>query len=115
MAQRIQNKLSINWPFGAIGYRKTVRGIGHHVRQLMMFKIKHISTCLAIAILLACGVTARAQQVPKTRTPARKPPVAKPSPKRVATPAAPKPAATKPTPKPADAAPQPIPPVAAPA
>jgi hypothetical protein len=81
----------------------------------MMFKIKTISTCLAIAIVLACGVAARGQQVPKTRTPARKPPVAKPAPKRAATPAAPKPAAAKPAPKPADTAPPPIPPVAAPA
>jgi CheY-like chemotaxis protein len=79
-----------------------------------MFKLKSISTCLAIALLLACGVTARAQQ-PKTLP--KKPPVTKPAPKRPATTAAPKPAVThttpKPAEKPADAAPPPIPAAAA--
>jgi CheY-like chemotaxis protein/HEAT repeat protein len=80
-----------------------------------MCKLKSISTCLAIALVFACGVTARAQQ-PKT-TP-KKPPVTKPAVKRPAATAAPKPAATHtaPTPadKPADAAPPAAPPVAAP-
>jgi CheY-like chemotaxis protein len=71
-----------------------------------MCKIKSISTCLAIALLLACGVTARAQQ-PKTLP--KKPPVTKPAPKRPATPPAPKPAVTHTAPKSADAAPAPAP------
>jgi hypothetical protein len=71
-----------------------------------MFKLKSISTSLAIALLLACVSSTQGQALPKTK-PAKKPAVARPVPKRAATTPAPKAAATHTAPKPADAAPRP--------
>jgi CheY-like chemotaxis protein len=75
-----------------------------------MFKLNSITTTLAIALLLICGVTAHAQQLPKTP---KKPAVAKPAPRRPAATPAPKPAVTHAAPKPAATNPPPIPPAAA--
>jgi CheY-like chemotaxis protein/HEAT repeat protein len=63
-----------------------------------MFKLKLISTGLAISLLLTCVSVSQAQALPKTQ-PAKKPPIAKPLPKRPATTAAPKAAATPAVPK----------------
>jgi hypothetical protein len=75
-----------------------------------MFKLKLISSCLAIMLLLACVAMTHAQGGIRVVDPRVKPPAAKPAPKQPARKPAPKPAAN---PKPAATNPKPTPPAAA--